>query len=152
VPEKSNSLIPRLCSDRSYRNSEYPSGTRGRPCWNSEYVVLPHFPNRPPNTRHGFQNFASDQFRINPQYPIPHPLKHAVPPRVCGAPERMSGAINFHDQLRGGSYEINDVPINRNLAFEGHAKLPAGKLGCLSMRTSGAQQISRASRHSAKDS
>jgi hypothetical protein len=51
----------------------------------SRRASLAPFPERPPNTRHGFQNVATHQFSIKPQHAVTKPPKHAVPARVCGA-------------------------------------------------------------------
>jgi hypothetical protein len=53
------------------------------------------FAKRGKDLRDSFRKIGSHQFRIQPQHPIPQPSKHAVPTLICGAPQRVTPAIDF---------------------------------------------------------
>src|SRR6187402_2214512 len=57
---------------------------------------------------------SKHQLRVDAHDVVAKPLELPIPPRISGTPERMTSAIDLHDEPNGRREQIHDVPIRQH--------------------------------------
>ena len=84
----------------------------------------------PPEPLHRLRQPRKHQVSVKPQYPIPKPLKKALPASISNTAPSVITAIHFNDKPNARCQKVHDVPVaNEHLTAKRNAQLIARYLG-----------------------